>query len=582
MVELVRRLQGYLKPYWRYTLAAPLLMIVEVAMDLLQPQFIKHIIDDGIGRGDMTVVWHTGLAMIGCALVGLLAGAGCGWMAVLSGLSFGTDLRAGVFRKVQEFSFGNLDEMETGGLMTRLTSDITQTQNAVMLLLRGMIRMPLLLVGSLFMAVWTSPRLGVIYLALIPVVLVSVVWITRRTYPLYGKVQARLDALNTVLRENLAGVRVVRVFARAAREVERFAQANFELMLSNITSVRFSALTMPVMMLTLNSCIVATLWLGGHHVKSGELQVGQVVAFVNYLMQTLMSMLVASFILIQLSRARASAVRIVEVLETAPGLPTASAPVALTAAQGRIEFENVNFSYNPHGHDPVLKNLHFVAEPGQTLAIVGATGSGKSSLVQLIPRFYDVTQGSVKLDGRDVRSLVETELRQQVGIALQESILFSGTIRENIIYGRPDASEEDVIAAARAAQAEEFILRQPHGYETVVGQRGVNLSGGQKQRLAIARALLPKPRVLILDDSTSAVDVHTEARIHEAILAQGFVQTRFIVAQRISTVYRADRILVLEDGEIVGDGTHERLLADNAVYREIYESQTQSGVMIHE
>jgi ATP-binding cassette subfamily B protein len=554
-------------------------MALEVAMDLMQPRLIQRIVDQGIARGDMSTVVSTGLWMLGLALVGLAGGMGCTVFAILAGQGFGADLRGSLFRKVQALSFGNLDRLETGKLITRLTSDVTQVQEVVMILLRIMVRVPLLLVGSLLMAILTSPRLALLFVVLIPVVLLVVVWVVRRTYPLFGEVQQRLDTLNTAMQENLAGVRVVRAFGRVGHESRRFGRANDDLMTSSITAARLSAVTMPFMMLALNFGVVGAVWAGGIQVVGGDLRIGQLIAFVNYLMQTLMSLMMISMLVVRVSRAEASARRIQEVLQSEPDIRSRPDALNRFEPEGRVEFENVGFSYGGDDQDPVLKDISFVAEPGETIALLGATGSGKSSLVNLIPRFYDPTHGRVTIDGVDVRAVDEEALRARIGVALQESVLFSGTIRDNIRYGRPDATEEEVVAAAKMAQAHDFICRFPDGYDSVVGQRGVNLSGGQKQRLAIARALLPRPSILILDDSTSAVDVETEARIQAALAGLG--QTRFIVAQRISAVLAADKILVLDDGRIAAEGTHEELLTRSPIYREIYESQLETGAVAH-
>lgn len=584
------KLSRFLKPYRLWAVLAPLAMVLEVALDLMQPRMIQRIIDAGITRGNFDLVLHTGLWMIALAILGVGAGMACTVFAMRAGQGFGADLRRALFAKVQSLSFANLDTLETGTLITRLTNDVTQVQEVVLMLLRVMVRVPLLLIGSLIMAILTSPRLALLFLPLLPFVATVLILIINRAYPLYGEVQRRLDALNTVLRENLAGVRVVKAFARGEHETGRFAGANDRLMIGNVAAARLGATTLPLMMAALNAGVVAALWIGGVHVAGGDLEVGRVIAFVNYLTQTLMAIMAVSMLIVRLSRAEASGQRIAEVLASRPEIERAPDALRPRAPRGRVAFENVCFNYpGDAADDPVLKDVSFVAEPGQTIAILGATGAGKSSLVHLIPRFYDVTGGRITLDGEDVRALDLNALRGAVGVALQESILFSGTIRDNIRYGRPDASDDEVVAAARAAQADDFIRRlpgaggpSPDGYDTVVGQRGVNLSGGQKQRIAIARALLINPAVLILDDSTSAVDVRTEAEIQRALSREHAGQTRFVVAQRISSVIGADQILVLDDGHLVARGTHEQLLASSPIYREIYESQQEQGRMAHD
>ncbi len=581
MKREIQSLSRFMKPYRRWAMAAPVLMALEVTFDLMQPRMVQHVIDKGITPMNMSVVVHTGLAMIGCALLAMCCGTGCSVFAVLTAQGFGADLRGALFRKVQTLSFANLDRIETGSLITRLTGDVNQVQEIVMTMMRMMVRAPLTLLGSVIMGVLTSVRLSVLYLLLIPMVVVVLASIMTRIYPRFTRVQQGLDAVNTVLQENLAGVRVVKAFARAVHESARFGRANEELMQKNIAAVRLSTLTGPAMMLILNTSIVAAVWLGGVHVSAGGLRVGQVIAFINYLGQTLFSLQTVSMVVVRVSRAQASAARVIEVLESEPALKEPPMPVERGASRGRLVFEDVSFSYQGQAQQPALRHISFVAEPGQTVAILGATGSGKSTIAALAARFYDPTEGRVTLDGVDLRDLGTGELRRAVGIALQESILFRGTIRDNIKYGRPGAGEDEVLAAARAAQADDYIRALPEGYDSVVGQRGVNLSGGQKQRLAIARALLPQPGILILDDSTSAVDVQTEARIQEALSQNARAQTRLIVAQRVAAVLKAHKILVLDDGAIVAEGTHQELLESSPVYPEIYESQMQNGVLSH-
>jgi len=587
------RLFKFLKPYRRWATLAPLLMVLEVAMDLMQPKMIQRIVDQGIARLDMAVVVNTGLLMAGLAFIGAIGGVGCTVFSMLASQGFGTDLRGTLFRKVQSLSFGNLDRLETGQLVTRLTNDVTQVQEVVSMMLRIMVRAPLMLIGSLILAIVTSPRLAFILVVLGPLVVAVLAWAINRAYPLFGTVQRKLDDLNTVMQENLAGVRVVKAFVRAEHEKYRFGAVNDSLMARTIHAARTVAVTAPATMLALNLGVVGAIWFGGLQVTYGGMKAGELIAFVNYLMRTLMSLTFVSMLVMRFARAEASADRIQEVLDSAPEVQDRADALRVFAPQGQVAFENVTFSYDRDGRDPVLKGISFSAEPGQTVAILGATGAGKSSLIHLIPRFYDATGGRITMDGVDVRDVSEAALRHNVGIALQESVLFSGTIRDNIRYGRPDASDEEVVAAAKAAQAHDFIRQFPDGYDTVLGQRGVNLSGGQKQRIAIARALLTRPAVLILDDSTSSVDVETETRIQDALeglmreraspvlSTRAGVRTCFVIAQRISTVLNADKILVLDDGQIVAEGTHSELLASSPIYREIYESQLGDGALAH-
>jgi ATP-binding cassette subfamily B multidrug efflux pump len=574
-VKSILKLARYLKPYRRYLVLAPLLMTLEVILNLLQPRLVQRIVDVGIAHLDLHEVIRTGLIMVGTSILGAIGGMTNGICAEMTSQGFGVDVRGALFHRVQSFSFANLDQMETGQLVTRLTNDVTQVQEAIVMILRMMVRAPLLLVGSLVMGILTSPRLAFLPLVLMPVELAALAWIVGRATPMFTRVQDRLDRLNETMQENLAGVRVVKAFVRADYEQGRFAKANDGLTDMSIRAGRTVAVTQPFMMMTMNLGVIGVLWASGIRVIRGEMTVGQIISFVNYLSTALFSLMMVSQLVIQMARATASSRRIQEVLDTEPAMQDPAEPREWQPA-GRVVFEDVTFTYDDS--DPVLKGASFTAEPGQTVAILGSTGSGKSSLVNLIPRFYDPTSGRLLVDGIDVRSLRQEDLRRHIGVALQEAVLFSGTVRDNIRYGRPDAADDEVIAVARAAQAHDFILALPEGYDTRVGQRGANLSGGQKQRIAIARAMLVRPAVLILDDSTSAVDVETETRIQEALDGVAQKATRIVIAQRISTVLNADKILVLDDGRIVAEGTHRELLLSSPIYRDIYDSQLGTGV----
>ncbi len=577
-MRALRRLTSFLKPYRHWAVLAPLLMLVETATDLMQPRLIERIVDVGIANQDMQVVLTTGLWMLGLSLLGAVVGVACTSASVLASQGFGTDLRDTLYEKVQSLSFGNIDRLETGQLITRLTSDVVQVQELVSMGLRVMIRAPLLVVGSLIMAILTSPRLAVMFVVLVPLIAGILAWVVNRAYPMFSDVQEQLDNLNTVMQENLAGVRVVKAFVRGDHEVARFGKVNDALKMIAVRAARTVAVAGPAISIALHLGVVAAIYFGGIQVDAGTLTLGQIIAFVFYLTRVSWALMFVSMLSMRVARAEASAGRIGEVLSSTPDIldrPAAAQPAAL---QGQVAFEDVTFSYDGDCADPVLRNISFVAEPGETVAVLGATGAGKSSLVHLIPRFYDVTGGAVKIDATDVRDMDQPALRRHIGVALQESVLFSGTIRDNIRYGRPEASDEAVTAAARAAQAHDFIVGFPDGYDTVLGQRGVNLSGGQKQRIAIARALLVEPRILILDDSTSSVDVETEALIQAALedLMRG--RTSFVIAQRISTVLNADKILVLDEGRIAAAGSHDALMESSAIYREIYDSQLGNGV----
>ncbi len=579
-METLNHLKIYLRPYWRQALIAPLLMVVEVVCDLLLPRLLQTIVDQGVATQNIALVVNTGLLMLLVTGIGAVGGIGCTVFAVRASMNFGADLRSGVYRKVQTLSFGNLDRIGTAELVTRLTNDVNQVQEMLLMALRILVRSPLLVIGSLIMAVVTSPTLSLLLAILMPLLLGMVVVVIGRAFPLYMRVQERLDRVNAVIQENLSGVRVVKAFVRGDHEQRRFRTANEALTATSIQAMQLSMVTMPFMILAINFGIVAVLWFGGIEVKQGTMTVGAIIAFVNYLRQALMSLMMVSMLMMRISRAQASAQRVVGVLISQPEVQDRPDAQTGFVPQGRVAFENVSFSYEDG--EPILRDVSFVAEPGQTVALLGATGSGKSSLVGLLPRFYDVDAGRVTVDGVDIRDLAQAELRTNVGVAFQESVLFSGTIYDNIRQGRDDASESEIVAAAKAAQAHDFIVSLPEGYETQLGQRGVNLSGGQKQRLAIARALVRKPRILILDDSTSAVDVETESRIQDALAELMRDRTTIVVAQRISTVLKADKILVLEGGRVVAEGTHQELMASSPIYREIYDSQLGDGAAANE
>lgn len=565
----MRKLLIYLKPYWKHALIAPLLMILEVSMDLMQPRMMQRIMDEGIRLGNQPLVLETGVLMIVFALLGAVGGIGCTYFAVYAALNFGADLRSSVYRKIQSLSFGNLDKLGTGQLVTLLTNDVTQVQDAVLIVLRILVRAPLIAVGSLVMAFLASPQLALVSVPIILPLILLLIIIIRTAHPLYLRVQRSLDRVNTVIQENLAGVRVVKAFVREEHEKGRFGDANSTLTTDSIRAMQLTSITAPAVLLLLNIGIAAILWFSGTAVTQGTLTVGEIVAVITYFTQALSTLVMVSTLLMRLSRAQASVERIEAVLDSQPDIQDRPSALADFHPQGRVTFENVTFGFG----EPVLKEISFVAEPGQTVAILGATGSGKTSLIHLIARFYDVDSGRITIDGVDIRDIRQSALRQQIGIALQEAILFSGTVAENIRYGRADATPAQIAEAAHSAQADEFITALPATYQAVLGQRGVNLSGGQKQRLAIARALVRRPTILILDDSTSAVDVETESRIQQelAVLMKG--RTSFIVAQRISTVLTADKILVLDDGRLVAEGKHAELMVSSPLYRQIYESQ---------
>jgi ATP-binding cassette subfamily B protein len=567
----------YLKPYRRKAVIALAALTVSILTDLAVPRLIQAIVDNGISKGDMHVVLGTMGIMLGVSALGAVVSIINTRYAVDVATGFGTDVRAAAFRNIQRFSFSNLDDHRTGALMTNLTSDVTRVQGTVQMAMRIMTRAPLMLLGSIVLMLVTSPRLAVWVVLLLVMTGAMVVVLSMKAQPMFLRVQAKLDRLNTVLQENLAGMRLVKAFVRSNEENRRFGVVNDDLMDQNVRVQRLFAVIMPTMTVIVNLSMVLVILIGGRQAIGGTLTTGQLMAFINYLMITMFPLLMMGNLLVMLSQAEASAGRINGVLDTKSSIVDQQGAIDLSDVRGRVAFEHVTFSYDHEGGESVLQDVNFVAEPGQTVAILGETGSGKTTLINLIPRFYDVCGGRVTVDGVDVRDVTLASLRKHVGIALQEAVLFTGTLRDNIRYGRPDASQEEVKAAAQAVQAEEFILGTSKGYDTMVEERGANLSGGQKQRIAIARALLLKPSILILDDSTSAVDVDTEAHIQEALLRLHSQCTVFIVAQRISTVLAADKILILDKGRIAAEGTHQELMQTSPIYREIYESQLGGG-----
>ena len=577
MSEL-KRAFGYLRPYTKEAVLAVVFLSLVVATELVIPRLVQVIIDEGVGKRDMPVIVRTSLLMIGASILSALFMVANTIFAIKASRGFEADLREATYRKIQTFSFGNLDDFTTGQLLTRLTSDLNQVRLIITMSLRMFIRMPLTFIGSITLMYAMNPQLSLIMVVLLPVTLVLVTVFVRVTQPLFTRVQERLDYLNQVMQENLTGIRVVKAFVRRDYEGQRFEKANEELYGTSLKVNRLLSVFMPLTTGLLNLGTVAVLYFGGLQVFNGVASVGQIIAFINYLSRTMFSVIILSSMAGQLSAAEASATRINQVLDEVPEVHEMPEAVELEDLRGQVVFEDVSFTYGNDGGAPVLSGISLKAEPGETVAILGATGSGKSTLVNLIPRFYDVTGGRVTIGGVDVRDADIKKLRSNVGISLQESILFSGTIRENIRYGRPDATDEEVVTVAKAAQAHDFIMEFPEGYDTMVGQRGVNLSGGQKQRISIARALLVNPRILILDDSTSAVDVETEIKIEETLKSIMKDKVSFVIAQRISTVLKADKILVLENGKIATEGNHSQLMETSPIYREIYDSQLGGGV----
>jgi len=581
-MKSIRKLIHFARPYWKQAAIALFLLTAAVAMDLSIPRLIQRIIDQGVSQNNMQVVVNTAALMIGLTLLSMAFAVGNSVLSVLVGEGFSRDLREATFVKIQELSFGNLDQLQTGKLIVRLSSDVVQVRRLVQISIRIGTRAPLMIVGSLILMVRTDQTLALTIAPLLLVMGVALVFFISKMQPLFLTVQRKLDRLNNVLQENLAGVRVVKAFVRTDYENQRFGAANTDLTDRTAHVMTIMSFLFPSLLVLINLGVVLVFWVGGLQAIAGNLTVGEIIAFTNYLMTTMFPLLIMTMIAASLASAGASGERILEVLDSQPMIQEASSPLSVpNNASGRVVFEDVCFSYDGNCQAPVLNGVNLVAEPGQMVAILGSTGAGKTSLVNLIPRFYDVSDGRILVDGVDVRQLDKDDLLAQVGVVPQESILFSGTVRDNIRYGRPDASDEEVITAAKAAQAHDFIMEMEDGYDTWINPRGRNLSGGQKQRIAIARALLLKPKILILDDSTSSVDVETETKIQDALEKLMHGRTSFVVAQRISTVLNADKIVVMDRGRILAQGAHRELLENSPVYQEIYESQLGNGVVNH-
>lgn len=566
-------LKKYIKKYWKIFLLAVLFLTGEAMCDLLQPTIMSRIIDVGVKNKDINYVLGKGGTMILVALLGAVAATMRNIIASNVSQRFGAELRLDLFKKVNSLSFDNMNKFEGATLVTRLTNDVTQVQNFFAGMMRIFAKAPILCIGSVVMAVSLNKRMSLILIAVIPIVGFIISMNMKVGYPFFIKVQKALDTLNSVMREYLSGVRVVKAFNRFEYEVGRFHTKNEELSSASVNANRVSAVFSPAVSLTVNLGVIAVLWLGGIGVNSGNMKVGQTIAFINYMTQILFSLNIISNVFNQFIRAKASAERIGSVFNEENTIEVLQSPSSPETSTGSVDFEGVCFAYRGSSGELALKNINLTCESGKTIGIIGSTGSGKSSLANLIPRFYDVTSGTVKVDKVDVRDMDPKALRERIAVVPQKTVLFTGTIKENILWGKEDATDEEVELAAKMAQAYEFIEKTPEGYETKLGQGGVNLSGGQKQRMAIARALIRKPEILILDDCTSAVDVATEARIKESLRKYSKGLTTIMIAQRITSVMDADKIVVLDQGEVVGMGTHEELVRNCQIYREIFYSQ---------
>jgi len=570
----VKRYKKYMTPYLSAFIIGPLLMLTEVFGEIMLPKLMSLIINNGVAERDIHYIITVGAIMVLTTSVMAVGGIGGAYFSAKASICFTSDLREDLFAKVQEFSFKNIDTYSTGSLVTRLTNDIQQIQNVIMMGLRLMLRAPGMFVGALIMAFIMNARLAVVILVVIPLLSLAIALILRTAFPRFTRMQEKLDRLNSGIQEALTNVRVIKSFVREDFEEDKFREMNQDLKESSLNAMKIVIATMPVMMLAMNITTLAVVWYGGNIIIAGDMPVGNLTAFTTYIVQILMSLMMLSMVFLQSSRAMASLKRVNEVMDTRIDLKDDHAShKELKVTEGRVEFRHVDFSYSGSEDELVLEDICFTARPGQTVGIIGSTGSGKTSLVQMIPRLYDVTKGQVLVDGVDVREYSLRNLRQGVGMVLQKNVLFSGTIEENLRWGKEDATEEEIREMAASAQADGFVTSFTHGYDTDMGQGGVNVSGGQKQRLCIARALLKRPKILILDDSTSAVDTATEAKIRECFRTTLKDTTKIIIAQRIGSVEEADLILVLDDGRIIGQGTHEELLRGCGAYQEIYYSQ---------
>lgn len=571
----------YLKPYWLFALLCPLAMILEVSMDLLQPTLMSDIVDNGI-LGDavadenLRYVLITGLKMLVFSLIGCFGGIASAAFGTAAAQKMGNDLRKDAFAKVMHMSFQQTDKFTTGSLVTRLTNDITAIQEFVAMSLRMFVRMGMQFIGGIAVILTLNVNFGIVLVISLPVQLIAVAIIMKKASPLFSIVQSRLDKVNSVVQENVSGARVVKAFTREEYEINRFDNANTDLMTTNLKVQKLLATLNPILMIIMNASVIAIIMIGGFQVEAKAMQVGEVMAAVTYITQILMSVMMVGMMFQQVSRSAASMKRVNEVLSTNPVISDGNKS-ADSDNSGTVEFRNVGFSYPGSSGKPVLSSIDLKAEKGQMIAILGSTGCGKTSLVNLVPRFYDATDGDVLVDGVNVKDYDVDTLRSKIGVVLQKSELFSGTVAENIRWGCETATDEEVKTAAKIAQAEEFIDGFNDGYDTMISEKGASLSGGQKQRMAIARAIIKKPEILIFDDSTSALDLSTEAKLHKALRENLSGVTVIMIAQRIASVMRADKIAVLENGSICAFGTHKELMETSSVYRDIYYSQMKQG-----
>lgn len=569
---MIKKLLPCIGEYKKYTVLAPLTMVGEVLMEVLIPLVMSLMIDSGIQKGNLKYAVLMGLLMVLMAMLSLLFGALSAKFASKASMGFAKNLRIKLFEKTQDFSFRNIDKFSTASLVTRLTTDVTNTQNAFMMSIRMAVRAPLMLISATFLAVSINPELSVVFLVAIPILGLALYLILTNAHPRFKKMLKLYDLMNSKVQENLTGIRVVKAYVRESHEENKFVTAADDVRRAQVAAEKLVILNMPIMQLLMYGTTVAVIWLGGNMVIKGTFLIGQLSSFISYIMQILMSLMMISMIFMMVVISRASISRICEVLDEKSDITDPENPVT-EVKNGEIEFKNVYFNYNGKKENSVLEDINFTIKSGETIGVIGGTGSAKSTLVQLIPRLYDVTDGEISVGGVNVKDYHIKTLRDSVAMVLQKNELFSGTIKENLRWGNENATDEEITEACRAACADEFVSEFPDGYDTDLGQGGVNVSGGQKQRLCIARALLKKPKIIILDDSTSAVDTATDAKIRTAFRENFSDITAIIIAQRISSVKDADRIIVIDDGKINAIGTHEELLENNEIYREVYNSQ---------
>ncbi len=571
------KLLRLMKPYWVFALLGPLAIVCEVLLEIRIPLLMAEIVDKGIPSKDLTYVLLTGGKMVIMALVSLVFGATASHFSARAAMGLGAEIRKAEFRKIQGFSFSNIDRLGTASLITRLTTDVNNIQHAATMGLRLMVRAPVMMVSAVLMAYSINRSLVLVFLYAIPILAVGVGVIIWLAYPRFTAMLEKFDKLNSSIQENLIGIRVVKAFVRARHEKKKFAQANDDVMNSQRRAENVVIMNMPLMMVTIYACIIAIIWFGGNLIIGGQMLTGELMMFISYVTQILVSLMMISMVFITFVISRASFERIVEVLEEQSDITDAGTTPGLMVANGDITFENVTFKYSKDAKENTLEQINFTIRSGETVGILGGTGSAKTTLVHLIPRLYDVTSGRILVAGRDVRSYPLDALRGAIGMVLQKNVLFSGPIVENLLWGDPKASQDDIEWAAQAAQAHGFVTSFPEGYDTDLGQGGVNVSGGQKQRLCIARALLKRPKIMILDDSTSAVDTATDAKIRAAFANELRDTTKIIIAQRIASVRDADKIIVLDNGQIADIGTHDELFLRSEIYKEVFLSQ-QKGV----